>query len=177
MIYFKEEQRFTQWWLWLLVISSCLVMLGLIIKKLFQPQEALSMDPDALAYHWEVLILVSVVVVIFILAYGILTAKLEVEIKDRAIYYRYKPFIWSTKKIKADDIAEFRVRQYNPIAEYGGWGYRFGFGNGKALNVKGDKGLQLKLKNGKKLLLGTQKPTEMEKVMDEMMNRKREDYG
>lgn len=35
-------------------------------------------------------------------------------------------------------------------------------------NIKGNKGLQLKFKNGKVLLVGTQKPEELQKVLDEI---------
>ena len=43
---------------------------------------------------------------------------------------------------------------YNPIAEYGGLGIRFG-PNGKAYNVSGNTGLQVILKNKSKVLIGT----------------------
>ena len=50
---------------------------------------------------------------------------------------------------------------YNPIMDFGGWGYRVSWkGKGTALNVKGNKGIELILKNGKKITIGTQKPEE-----------------
>jgi hypothetical protein len=59
------------------------------------------------------------------------------------------------------------VRKYNPLTEYGGWGYRTGFGKKSgAMNVKGNIGIQIELSNGKKLLLGTQKKTEANKVLE-----------
>ena len=58
------------------------------------------------------------------------------------------------------------VRQYSPIAEYGGWGLRYGFlGKGKAFNVSGDKGLQLEFMDNKKLLIGTSKPDELTEAL------------
>jgi hypothetical protein len=61
------------------------------------------------------------------------------------------------------------VRTYKPIAEYGGWGLRSGiFGNGQAFNVYGNTGLQLELKNRKKLLFGTQKKYEIEKAIEQI---------
>lgn len=177
MVYFKEEQRFNQWWMWLIISLTSFTVLGLAMNKIYNSSPSEPLQSNNLAYHWQVLILIGVVALVFLVAYGIFTAKLETEIKDRSIYYRFKPFVLSFKKIRAEDIASYQVREYSPIAEYGGWGYRYGFGNGKALNVKGNMGLQLKLKNGKKLLIGTQKPEEMDNVMKEMMNRKKEDHG
>lgn len=61
------------------------------------------------------------------------------------------------------------VRSYNPIGEYGGWGIRGGKlwskSKGKAINVSGDIGIQLELKNGDKLLIGTQKKEEARSVL------------
>ncbi|MBC8644094.1 hypothetical protein H9W95_08645 [Flavobacterium lindanitolerans] len=61
------------------------------------------------------------------------------------------------------------VRQYAPIAEYGGWGLRYDFmGKGKALNVSGNKGLQLKFTDNKKLLIGTNKPDELTEILKKL---------
>ena len=50
--------------------------------------------------------------------------------------------------------------------EYGGWGLRLGlFGNGKAFNVSGDKGLQLEFTDNKKLLIGTNRPEELTETL------------
>ena len=62
------------------------------------------------------------------------------------------------------DIEECYVRQYSPLREYGCWGIRFGL-NGKAYNVKGNKGIQVKLKSGKKILFGTQNEIEVKDVI------------
>lgn len=73
------------------------------------------------------------------------------------------------KKISWDRISKAFVRQYNPITEYGGWGLRLGLlGKGKAFNVSGNKGLQLVYDNGKRFLLGTQRPEEVERVLKQL---------
>src|SRR5690554_7570605 len=45
----------------------------------------------------------------------------------------------------------------------GGWGIRFTMKYGTVYNIKGNKGLFVKLKNGKTFIVGTQKPEELEK--------------
>lgn len=47
----------------------------------------------------------------------------------------------------------------------GGWGYRINFRQGRALNVKGNKGIKIELLSGKKLLLGTQNPIEAQEAI------------
>jgi hypothetical protein len=109
-------------------------------------------------------VLVIVVVIIGII-WLFTTSKLYVTLDGQYIYYRYPPYIRKERKLGKTDIKEMYVRQYKPIWEYGGYGYRYRFGAGTALNVSGNKGLQLILSNGKKLLLGTQKPQELEKAI------------
>ena len=66
------------------------------------------------------------------------------------------------------------VRIYSPIKEYGGWGYRTSLGKkkGSAFNVKGNKGIQIEFKTGKKLLVGTQKESEATQVIHRYFDKK-----
>jgi hypothetical protein len=47
---------------------------------------------------------------------------------------------------------------------YGGWGIKRGIG-GLAYNVSGNQGLQLVLTDGRKILIGTQKPEQFINAM------------
>jgi len=51
-------------------------------------------------------------------------------------------------------------RRYQPLAEYGGWGIRFGR-SGRAFNIQGSHGVQLVLRSGTRLLIGSQRPAEL----------------
>ena len=61
------------------------------------------------------------------------------------------------------------IRKYDALTEYGGWGIKGGKfwkkDKGTAVNVSGDIGIQLELKSGKKLLIGTQLKNESEMVL------------
>ena len=59
--------------------------------------------------------------------------------------------------ISFDDIVSYKLRTYSPIREFGGWGIRYGF-ECKGYTVSGNKGLEITLKNGRKILFGSQKP-------------------
>ncbi len=149
---FYEKQRFNQWWLWLL-----LAVIGYFV---FEPvyfsitkNESLSSD------QWVGFIILGLVVLLFVLV------KLETKIQEDGIYVRFFPFILKFRFYPWDSISIAMVRKYSPLMEYGGWGVRWG-GNGTAYNIKGNKGLQVKFKNGNALLIGTQKPEEMQRVLD-----------
>ena len=91
---------------------------------------------------------------------------------SKCIYYRFAPFINSERTISVDDVLDMRIRKYKAIWEYGGYGYRYSIKNGRALNISGDMGLQLVFSNGKKLLIGTQKPD----LMNTAVNRLKENW-
>jgi len=86
------------------------------------------------------------------------------EVRKDGIHLRFFPFHRKFKSYYYSDIESYEAREYKPIREYGGWGIRFVIG-GIAYNVYGNKGLQLVLKNKKKILVGTQKPEEFYKAI------------
>ncbi len=161
---FSEIQRFDQWWFYLLKFIS-LGFLGYACYTWFVLEENISnVASDNLIAQLLTITTVFLVTILFFLL------KLETSIDERGISYRFYPFQLTTKLISWDTINTCSTRRYNPILEYGGWGYRVGM-KGKALNVKGNRGIQIKLKNGKQLLIGTQKPDEALQVIHRYFKR------
>ncbi|MEQ9403051.1 MAG: hypothetical protein RIM99_05655 [Cyclobacteriaceae bacterium] len=151
---FEETQTFRGTWMWYLIIGITFASISGAVFGLI-----MSDNPDD---YVGLIIAVVVTVGIMIL---LSTATLQVTIDERAIYYKFPPFVNSEKKITKEDIEEMYIRKYKAIIEYGGYGYRFRFRSGRALNVAGNTGLQLVLKNGKKILIGTQRPDYMESAI------------
>jgi hypothetical protein len=107
------------------------------------------------------------VIVLLLFSIGLIYIfRLRTTIDERGIHYRFLPFHKTTKTISWKDLEDCEVRKYSPLSEYGGWGYKLHFGGNGALNVKGNMGIQLKLKSGKQLLIGTQKPEEAQLVIN-----------
>jgi hypothetical protein len=150
MTEFKETQRFTQWWLWLILLGSW----GSMIYALFADK-----PESTLAYIVPVLIMVGLP--IFFLQMRLIT-----RITEEGIYVRFIPFHFKEQFYAWDSLESAQVRTYSPLREYGGWGIKYGFnGQGKVYNVSGDQGLQLVFKSGDKLLIGTQMPTEIQSAL------------
>ncbi len=148
---FIENQRFNQWWLYLLLaipLLSLLIPFVLDLNKI-----------DPLLMLLPLLFLVFVYLFIF-------SIQLKTRIDENGVYYQFFPINWKLKLISWDEIENCYYRKYKPIKEYGGWGYRMKFRRGKAINIRGNCGIQLVLKDGKNLLLGTQKPNEVKKVIE-----------
>lgn len=157
--YFNETQRFRQWWVYLVVV----VTMGAWV---YAVSESLKAAPADKAASDLGLILSGIIPLLIIIL--LFSLRLETSIRKDGITFRFRPL--REKHIKPGEIERWEVRKYRPLAEYGGWGYRTGSRKyGKALNVSGNMGIQLYLTNGKKILIGTQKPEEAAKAMEGMM--------
>lgn len=151
IIHFKETQRFTQWWLWLIIISAAtLCLYGAFQQIVLGKPFGNNPGPD-----WLLIVVAVIVGVLIPLAF--LKLSLRVFVRDDGIRIIFFPLHLKGLVIPYDRIARFYVRKYRAIREYGGWGIRFGPG-GKAYNVKGSLGLQLELSDGEKILIGSQQP-------------------
>ena len=53
------------------------------------------------------------------------------------------------------------MRRYNPLLEYGGWGVRLG-PKGWGYMTSGKEGVQLRLRKGLPVLIGSARPRELE---------------
>ena len=147
-IIFKEKQSFSLFWLLLIL----LLVPVLIYTKL----------KDEGSDFVDLLISISVVTVLFVL---FVFSKLETVISHDEIQYRLFPFQWSMRKISKDQIAEVFIRKYSPLFEFGGWGLRWGI-NGKAINIRGNMGIQVVLKSGSRILIGTSNDTDARKALE-----------
>lgn len=162
--YFNETQRFRQIWIFLIILITIGGWGYAVFTSITAEQETEKAGSDL------TMILLSIIPLALI--FLLLKLKLATRVRNDGIYFRFSPFHRKEKHIRPDEINTFEVRKYKPISEYGGWGIRVRGGKrGIAYNVSGNMGLQLYLKNGKKTLIGTQKPVELQKAMEEMMGK------
>ncbi|MGB5530912.1 MAG: DUF6141 family protein [Ignavibacteriaceae bacterium] len=156
--YFKEVQRFRQFWLWIIVIVTCAIpWVGMIIQIILSQKFGNNPAPD-----WIIMLIWLVFGIGFpIFFYSI---RLNTEVRIEGIYLRFFPFHRKFKIYTYNEIDSYTEREYKPIREFGGWGIRYGLG-GRAYNVYGNKGIQIIFKNKKKLLIGTQKAKEFHKAI------------
>ncbi|MGB0892386.1 MAG: hypothetical protein ACPGUU_08540 [Flavobacteriaceae bacterium] len=155
---FKEEQRFTQTWLIALLLISGIIPIILIIMEYVEENSKMTTN--------EFLLIIGAVIVSLSFIFFF---KLNTRIDEKGIQYKFFPFHFSYRIIKWSEVKKVYVRKYDPIGDYGGWGLKGGAlwnkKAGTAINVSGDIGIQLILKNGKKILIGTKKETEAKQVL------------
>nr|MBC7611589.1 hypothetical protein [Pseudopedobacter sp.] len=161
-ILFSERQKFKQWWVWLIL----LVVNGFFFFGVFKQIIGGQQFGDQPMSNVEILIALGITLLLTLL---FLTLRLDTIIKNDGVYVRFFPFHLTFKHYNWDRLKKSFVRQYSPISEYGGWGLRLGlFGKGTAFNVSGDQGLQLEFSNHKKLLIGTNKPEELNETLSKI---------
>ncbi|MCL6220818.1 hypothetical protein [Zunongwangia pacifica] len=157
---FKEEQQFTQWW----VIAICLIAGISILLNLARLQDLSENIPTGK--------LVSSSLGLIVCA-GIFFVKMHTKIDKSGIQVWFSPFKFTKKSLHWEELETVHTRKYRPVSEFGGWGVRV-FRQHKAYNVKGDQGIQLKTKEGKFFLIGTQQPHKVDRIINRYFNNSEE---
>ncbi|CAM1344073.1 hypothetical protein [Tenacibaculum amylolyticum] len=163
---FKESQRFNQPWIIILIILTIVIHTIITVKQYLHHKIPLSEFIFALG--------------LFILLGGfIFLFKLNTRIDEVGVHYQFFPFHWTYRVKKWNEIQQIYTRKYDPLTEYGGWGIKsrnlFKMKSGIAYNISGNIGIQLVLKNGKKILLGTHKQNEADSCINHYFNSNNHD--
>ncbi len=153
---FKEEQKFNQWWLWLILIPMGVLPLIGIYKQLILG-EKLGDNPMS-----DISLLIFSIIM-FSLVGLFLIMKLKTSIDKNGINMHFFPFI--KKSVDWQQIKNVKVVNYGFV---GGWGIRLWTKYGTVYNMKGNKGLTIELLNGKNFLIGTQKPEELTAMLEKI---------
>ena len=147
LIKFKEVQKFTQWWLWLILIGVGGSPVFLTLRS-YIVNENITLPIGKL-------IITSTICLGLILFFVLL--KLTTIITSENVLIHFYPFV--KKKIEWTDIKSAKIIKYDFV---GGWGIRLLTKYGTVYNIKGNIGLKLELKNGKEYLIGTQQQADLE---------------
>lgn len=156
-IVYQESQRFTQWWLWV----PLLALLAFLVFQLFSAGELPHSTMPANASPALLLALGILILVMLLLS----MLKLIVSVTQSAIHIYYKPFLH--REVNWEEMASAEIIQYGFV----GFGFRFSRKYGGVYNVNGNKGLAIELKNGRKLLIGTQNPVFLEEILGQLSRR------
>ncbi len=155
-VLFEEKQKFGKIFLWLLSFFVMGIPLYGIILQIFL-KTPFGNNPMS-----------DVGLIVF--ALGMLafcgffwSMSLNTKIDAKAISVRYVPFF--NKQFKWEDIDKAEIIKYRFV----GFGIRLSFKYGTVFNIKGHQGMALHLKDGKKYLIGTQKPGELQKTIDSFL--------
>jgi hypothetical protein len=161
---FHEEQQFRQSWVWLLLLVTTVCVIGMfahgIYTQLYLGQawgdRPMSNTALVISAAFSFLICAGLTLLFYKL-------KLITEVGPDGVHIRFFPL--TRRKIAFHSITSCKARTYRPIREYGGWGIRFSR-KGRAYNVSGNKGVQLEFRQGKPLLIGSQRAEELAETIN-----------
>jgi len=150
---FRETQRFSQWWVWMILIGTGTLPYLPYLTGAYAGSAAGG--------------LIGASLIMLIISLMLLIIRMETILDEDGIYVRFFPFHLKPKFYSWESIKAMDVREYSALREYGGWGIRGFSRQNRAYNVKGNKGLQLEFAKGDRLLIGTSKAEELKKWIDE----------
>jgi len=155
-IEFKEEQKFTQWWLWIILIGIGLLPVFGIYKQLIIGEKFGSKPMSDIGLIFFAIFIFSLIALFWFM-------RLKTEIDESGIRMSFFPFV--KKKVNWNEIKRVKIVDYGFV---GGWGIRLWTKYGTVYNTKGKIGLAIELNNGKKFLIGTQKENELNRILNEI---------
>jgi hypothetical protein len=161
---YREVQQFRAWWLIALIALIALTgWVGFIQQIILGEDFGDKPVPDVVI--WIIWILIGIGVPIYFWR-----TRMIVEVYDDHIHIQHISII--RRDIAMNDIQSAEAVKYNPIRDYGGWGYRWWLGkNSVAYNVSGNEGVRLILRGaGRDILIGSQHAAELASAIQNAMN-------
>ncbi len=147
----------------LIVIDLCLLYVCFlqIIKK-----STIGTNPIS---NTGLIILTSIMILSTIFCFFI---KLKTIINSNGIYFKYEPIHLKYKFYSWEYINNIYLKKFSPLLDYGGWGIRIKYRIWKrkeiAYFLKGNIGIFCEIKNGKKILIGTQEPENVNEILKKL---------
>ncbi|WP_242926833.1 DUF6141 family protein [Pontibacter vulgaris] len=167
-VLFREQQRFKQVWLWVVILGVAAMSWAGFIYKVILGGDLGSRSASA----------IQLAVMAGLLGVGLplffYSMKLTTKVYPGLLTVQFSPFHLKAMKIPLHELRNYESVTYNPILDYGGWGIRWSF-NGKAYNTSGNKGVQLYFYNKKPLLIGSQRPQQLLEAIRKAKEIKRTD--
>ena len=107
-IVYKEQQRFRQWWLWAIILGLTIFWLSLILisRELIVVLLALILDLGLIVFMYSL--------------------KLDTEVTHTGVRIKFWPFHRRWLLFEFSTFKSAQEVKYRPLADYGGWGIRYG---------------------------------------------------
>ena len=152
MTYFREVQPLRQQ---RFVVAILIVVAAVVL---------VSLRVSGGATLWAAVIALGTLVLVTAL---FLAASLETTVDRETISIAFH-FLWPHRRILIFDVRNAEATKYRPLLDYGGYGVRLGF-RGWAFNVSGDEGVLVETKDGSRVMIGSQRPKELEAAIARAM--------
>ena len=154
-ILYKEDQRVSRNALWFILLIIPAIIISLLIYQRFSGKVIFDNTLDDIPL--AIITISYLIPAIFSLS----AIKLRTTIDSEKITYGWNIPSGALNEINLSDVSELKIVEYKFV----GYGFRRSHKYGTIYNVIGNKGLQIILKSGKKILLGTNNVAELQIVI------------
>ena len=160
---FREVQHMRRvWWVMLIILAAAALMwYGFFEQTIGNRPFGTNPGPDWLM--WILWLGVGVGLPLLFLY-----MRLIVEVRTDHIFVQFAPL--TTRQIPYTEIVQVEARTYQPIREYGGWGIRGWRRSRRAYSISGNRGVELTLRSGQQVMLGSQQAEALAQAIDEQMS-------
>jgi hypothetical protein len=153
---YVERQSLPATVVWPVALFVISVGLGSVVLSLSQQD----------IHGWEFVLVGFTLFVLALFIWFVFAFRMKTIVGEGTIEVKIWPF--KELRLHAEDIGGAELISYSPIAEFGGWGIRYGLG-GRMYSASGDKAVKLTLKSGKVVYIGTGKPSQLATVIERLL--------
>ncbi len=147
-IIFYERQYFRVWWVWVVLLIPFIIFLFALMSQLVinKPLGVKPIDKlGSTAFGFSYLALVALMAI----------CRLETKMYKDHIAIRYFPFVPIYLKFYKSEIDIIEPVKYDPLSDALGWGIKLSRKWGLVYSISGNEAISIKMKNGKKYLIGS----------------------
>ncbi len=146
------ERTWAPLWVLVLLWTACIAAAVAAIYDLQQGSEPMSAVGAGLT---------ASAVLLFPMLITLVFTRLDVEVRTDCLRIAFGPIHLARKRITFSEIESVRGVSYRPLREFGGWGFR-PRGKRTAWTIRGNQALQVTLRNGKQVYVGSRFPQRLE---------------
>lgn len=159
-IIYQEKQQFRQPWLWFVLISitalTVFVTTNIQMKNNFINGRDMGNGSGGAIFG---IVISFLVILLFFLT------NLDLKLSSTGIQLKFFPLVLKPKLYLWEEIKSIKLRKYQPLQEFGGWGIRIGLGKRIAYSVSGNFGLELFMNDGRIIMIGIKNPKMIEQTI------------
>jgi len=167
-IHYEEEQRLSNPWI---LVSIVAVMMAAVLPLLqglyWQLLKGEPWGSEPMSDQGLIRFSAFILAVCGLISWLVIAMKLHVIIDDRGVHYRFFPNEPKWSAISREEIADFHIEKKNI---FNGFGYRrLWFSKTRIMNLSGSVFLSLRLKNGRRIKLGSRNPEGLAMAMNKLI--------
>lgn len=158
MTEFKEVQKIRQWWIWLILLGVASIWVWGIYQQIILGKPFGSRPISDAGLLITTIIPISLIALFY-------TISLKTEVSTRGIKVQFYPLMstfYSWDQIRSAEIITYK---------FVGYGIRYTVKYGNVYNAHGNVGLQVHKTHGENLLIGTQRPEELNQAVQKYLKR------